>query len=70
MILTSPVGRFTFDDGVPISHCKIVRDSVVGAILSPPEGTPRIKTEQEAYGYVRDSFGQVLSDVTFVLVMS
>ena len=70
MVFTSAVGRFQFDEETPISQCKIVRDAVVGAVLAPQEGTRRIHTEQEAYDFVRDAFGHVLSDVKFSLVMS
>jgi hypothetical protein len=70
MVFTTAVGRFTFDPGTPLSQCKIVRDSVIGGVLSPPEGTRKLKTAQEAYDYVRDSFGHVLSDVKFSFVMT
>jgi hypothetical protein len=70
MVFTTAVGRFTFDEGTPMSHCKIVRDAVIGGVLSPPEGTRKLKTPQEAYDYVRDAFGHVLSDVTFSFVMT
>lgn len=70
MILTSAVGRFAFADDTPVSHAKMIRDSVVGAVLSPPEGMKKIRTEEEAYGYIRDEFGHVLSNVSFSLVMS
>lgn len=70
MIFTTAVGRFTFDSGTPMSQCKIVRDAIIGGVLSPPDGTRRIKTPQEAYDYARDSFGNVLSEVTFSFVMA
>ena len=70
MVFTSPVGRFEFSEGTPLAHCKIVRDSVTGAVLSPPEGTKKIRSEQEAYAYIRDAFGHVLSDVTFSMVLN
>jgi hypothetical protein len=70
MVFTSSVGRFEFNEETPISQCKIIRDAVIGAVLAPQEGTRRVKTEQEAYDFVRDAFGNVLSDVKFSLVMS
>jgi hypothetical protein len=70
MVFTTTVGRFTFDDETPLSHAKVIRDAVIGGVLSPPEGTRRLRSPQEAYDYVRDAFGHVLSDVKFTFIMN
>jgi hypothetical protein len=64
--LTCTVGRFTFDTDVIISRTKLIRDSVMGQILTPRPGEPHLITAQDVYAYIRDgSCGRTLENVPF-----
>lgn len=63
--MSSKVGTFFFEDGVPYSHARLIRDSVLGQILSPEPGMPKLKTEQDCKKFVRDHCPAVFSDAKF-----
>lgn len=68
MTLTSKVGKFIFDDEMPISKAKLIRDTVMGQILNPQDGR-KIKTDDQAFNFARDSFpGQGLWIKDIILV--
>lgn len=57
MTLTSKIGKFEFSDEITLSMAKLIRDTVMGQILSPPEGTPRLKRNAKSIkAFVAASF--------------
>lgn len=66
MILTSAIGKFTFDDKTVLSHAKLVRDTVVGQMLNPKQDCRRVKDDVDACELILD-FGGVLAQVPFEL---
>lgn len=70
MVMTSAVGKFTFEDDVQLSHAKLVRDSVVGQMLAPKTRTMRVETEDEAYAFIRAYESDVISKIAFELELS
>ena len=57
IILECKVGRFLFDPNTPLSHTKLVRDTVMGQMLNPKPGDPRVFDEQSAREYVQSCSG-------------
>lgn len=70
MMMSCAIGKFVFEEGTILSHAKLIRDSLMGQILSPEPGTPRIHSEQNCYDYVRNECGQQLAATRFVVALS
>lgn len=66
--MTTKVGRFLFFSSDVLSHCKIVRDSVMGHILNPQNGLPRIKSSAEASAFVKQHVEGPASSVLFKFI--
>jgi hypothetical protein len=69
MKLTSAIGNFFFDENVPISLAKLVRDTVVVTVRTPKTGDPRITDEDSARAFIRNSNSQQLAKIDFDLVL-
>lgn len=54
--LTCKVGKFIFHDEVRLNTAKLIRDSVMGQMLNPKEGYPRLRSERDCIEYARQSF--------------
>jgi hypothetical protein len=57
MTLTSKVGKFIFADHCELSKAKLIRDTVMGQILNPPEGSQRLPRDEKAiFTFVASAF--------------
>lgn len=55
MRLTCKIGKIEFDDGMPLSKAKLVRDTLMGQVLNPTDGI-KIKNPRGALDFCRQSF--------------
>jgi hypothetical protein len=69
MKFTSAIGNFFFDENVPISLAKLVRDTVVVTVRTPKTGDPRITDADSARAFIRNSNSQQLAKIDFDLVL-
>lgn len=61
--LTSKVGRFTFENNVPLGLAKLVRDTAMGWLLGDGKG----KTAEAVQQFMLDHQSSVLASVRFDL---
>lgn len=66
MTLTCKLGRFTLSKKVPLSHAKLLRDSVMGQFFNP-QGGHRIVDEASAQDYAYEHLGRDLAKIPFSL---
>lgn len=57
MTFTTKLGRFVFDERIPLSIAKLIRDTLVGQRLNPQADNTRLRSEQDYLDYARDKFG-------------
>lgn len=69
MTMTTKIGNFTFRKDVPLSHAKLLRDSVLGQFLNP-QGGGRITCEAEAQDFAYEHLGRDLSCIPFNLELN
>lgn len=62
--LTSRIGSFEFNGGTSLNKAKRLRDEIMGQVLKPAPGLPRIKTDQDVYRFVHEQ--RHLSDVAHI----
>lgn len=65
IIMDCKVGRFVFARDVVLSRAKLVRDSVMGQILSPDRKCVSISNADEAREFMREDVGGPASQVLF-----
>lgn len=70
LILTCKIGKFTFEEGTPLSLAKLVRDTVMGQMLAPKSRERIIDNEDDAYAFIRSSDSALISRVAFELELS
>lgn len=57
MTLTCKIGKFEFSDECALSTAKLIRDTVMGQILNPPEGSPKLpRDEGQIFQFVASAF--------------
>ena len=69
LILSSKVGTFYFYPGTLLSHAKLIRDTIMGQILSP-KGKYRVSGELSATEYIREEVGGPAALVPFAFYPS
>lgn len=70
VIMTCKVGRFSFDQGVILSHAKLIRDSVMRQILNPQSQFGKITDEHSAREFVQSHCTGSFAHVPFTFVMN
>lgn len=64
---TSKIGKFYFPKGTPLSHAKLVRDTVTGQWLSPRDREMELYSVEDAYKFMAAAQSAVLSGIEFEL---
>lgn len=67
LIMTSAIGKFTFDEGASLSLAKIIRDGVTSQIMFPKPREPRIETVEQAQAYARSWESNLVAGIQFDL---
>lgn len=70
IIMTCKIGRFEFPDDTVPSLAKVVRDTVMGQMLCPKQRTMDVRTEEDAYAFMRANDSQELSRIGFKLTLA
>lgn len=65
--ITSPIGDFIFASGTPLSHAKLVRNTVQGQILDPKPGSPKLVESAQIRRWIRDQFAKSMGNIKFVV---
>lgn len=66
MILTCEIGTFRFDSGQPLSHMKLVRDTVMAQVLQPNyDRGEKLNTTRKINAYVLNRMIGPASRTTF-----
>lgn len=65
-VLTSRLGRFTFDGKTKLSLAKVIRDAVTGQFFNPKPNEVAVTDEDSAGKFVRAMAGPA-SDIQFAL---
>lgn len=66
-ILTCKIGKFTFEDDVPYSLAKLLRDTVMGQMLAPKQREQIVETEEDAHTFMAACESAVLRNIPFEL---
>lgn len=65
IVMTSAIGKFTFDAGTTRTLAKLVRDAVTGEVLAPKQRGMVVHTEEDATKFVRAYESDLVSRVQF-----
>lgn len=65
MRYSSMLGNFFFDENVPPSKAKLLRDTVTGQYFNPKPGDPKITTEASALEFMHNHPSRTLAEITF-----
>lgn len=69
MTLTCKIGKFEFSDDCVLSTAKLIRDTVMGQILNPPEGSQRLKRDEgQIFQFVAQAFKRDSSKLTAIIL--
>jgi hypothetical protein len=67
MTLTCTIGKLEFDNSITLSMAKLIRDTVMGQILSPSEGSQRLKRDEgRIFQFVAEAFKKDASKLTAI----
>lgn len=69
IIMTSAVGTFTFDAGTKLSQAKVVRDAITAQMLKTNPRWMEIENVEDAYRFIRNYEGDVISRIQFHLTL-
>lgn len=56
MVIRCKVGKFEFDDQITLSMAKLIRSTVMGAILAPAPGDRKLKTTSDVEKFLKSAF--------------
>lgn len=70
LTFTSAIGQFTFAPDTLLVHAQRIRDDVTGQWLDPKPNTPRLRTAEDAYKFMRESDSLLLRAVEFKLELN
>jgi hypothetical protein len=69
MTLTCKIGKLEFSDKCGLSKAKLIRDTVVGQILNPPEGSVKLRRdENEIIKFVTSAFKRDSLHLTAIIL--
>ena len=69
MTLTCKIGKLEFSDECALSTAKLIRDTVMGQMLNPPEGSPKLKRDEGAiFQFVASMFKREAHQLTAIIL--
>lgn len=69
MTLTCKIGKLEFSDDCALSTAKLIRDTVMGQMLNPPEGTPKLRRDEgEIFQFVASMFKRDAGKFTAIIL--
>lgn len=70
MTLTCKIGKFEFSDDCVLSKAKLIRDTVMGQMLNPPEGSQRLKRDEaQIFQFVAQAFKREAHQLTAIILV-